>query len=105
MSLKPDIQQQFHELVRWRHREPPQHVGQIAEWIDAMPLATGGHAEQHRRGEATPVELYRLYPWACTWISTWSTSRNCPTSSDMHLLLCLALANSLAVSSLSASNQ
>jgi hypothetical protein len=32
--------------VTGRGGELPQHVGQVAEWIDPVPLATGRHAEQ-----------------------------------------------------------
>ncbi len=35
--------------------KPRKNVGQVAERVDAMPLATGSHAEKHGRGTATIV--------------------------------------------------
>ena len=39
--------------------EPSQHIGEVAERINPVPFATGGHAEQHRRRTATVVAAHK----------------------------------------------
>jgi hypothetical protein len=55
VRLKPDIRQQFSQAVGRSGRKPPKNIGQVAERGDAMPVATGSHAEKHGRRTATIV--------------------------------------------------
>jgi hypothetical protein len=62
VGFKPDIRQQLGQSVAWRVREPLQQIGQVAEWINPMPFATGCHAEQYRRSHSGDCRRCRLAP-------------------------------------------
>jgi hypothetical protein len=49
VGQEPDVGQQLSQPVGRSGGEQPKNVGQVAERIKATSLATGRHAEQHRR--------------------------------------------------------
>jgi hypothetical protein len=59
MGPEPDVGQQLRQPVGRSGWKPPMHIRQVTDGGDAVPLATGCHAEEHCGSAAAGVAAGR----------------------------------------------